>query len=391
MAFRNSRLGWKVAPDSVENVSSLTTGPIAESGVELMVRFALAVAVALACSSCGPSEGHAAGAGRFDPVIELLRSTQFTVTSLEDEPSASCVELLNQIKGRSPGAEPQVVMIDQSLQVILAEHAEVTGAAAYLEWPQVYLAIGDVDLVPVDGDLELWQQLISNLHKRGARYVERNRMELVNVLATLEMVHLQIEQFQYSYKWRYPDFKKGWKDLVKPGYFLEEPPRNGLADRAVASKVVVIDTKGASGATVSLKTAGWVWNSVDLQFLPAGWTGDQLRKTIAQSPQELRFSDPRRSEVKEILGEFRASIAGFAIESGPRGQGRYPTLDEINTAGFVRGSSASLTNPFKGSRAIQAAQWNPADPPVSGAAGWNYDAGTGKIWPNSDVTGERDF
>ena len=52
--------------------------------------------------------------------------------------------------------------------------------------------------------------------------------------------------------------------------FRPQPPRNPLADDAVASRVVAISTHGATGARVDPATAGWVWNTSDEQFFAAG-------------------------------------------------------------------------------------------------------------------------
>jgi hypothetical protein len=45
-------------------------------------------------------------------------------------------------------------------------------------------------------------------------------------------------------------------------------------------------------------------------------------------------------------------------------------------------------NPYNGDATMAQATWA-ATPPVSGTNGWNYDAASGKFWPNSSTVSEN--
>jgi prepilin-type N-terminal cleavage/methylation domain-containing protein len=96
------------------------------------------------------------------------------------------------------------------------------------------------------------------------------------------------------------------------------------------------------------------------------------------------------SAVKGVLGAVRSGIANFYANSALSGTAAYPTLVQLQTLGTVM-QEPLPANPFKSSSTIVAATWDAADPPVSGAAGWNYDASAGKFWANSNTVGENAF
>lgn len=98
----------------------------------------------------------------------------------------------------------------------------------------------------------------------------------------------------------------------------------------------------------------------------------------------------KESACKGVLGGVRAGIANFYANSAISGTADYPTLVEIETLGTVMQESIP-ENPYNSSQDVVAATWNVANPPVSGVAGWNYDAAAGKFWANSDTVGENEF
>lgn len=98
----------------------------------------------------------------------------------------------------------------------------------------------------------------------------------------------------------------------------------------------------------------------------------------------------KESACKGALGGVRAGIANFYANSAITGTAAYPTLVEIETLGTVM-QEAIPDNPYNSSSDVVAATWNAANPPVSGNAGWNYDATAGKFWANSDTIGENEF
>ena len=95
----------------------------------------------------------------------------------------------------------------------------------------------------------------------------------------------------------------------------------------------------------------------------------------------------RESATKASLGNTRSAIANFySNEALQNGTAAYPTLLQLETAGTVLEQSFPL-NPFNISSDVQAATWDASNPPVTGTAGWNYDASVGRIWANSDTAG----
>jgi prepilin-type N-terminal cleavage/methylation domain-containing protein len=98
-------------------------------------------------------------------------------------------------------------------------------------------------------------------------------------------------------------------------------------------------------------------------------------------------SKARESATKATLGNARSAIASFYANSVlETGTAAYPTLAQLEAAGTVL-EQEFPENPFNSSNDVQAATWNSSAPPVSGTAGWNYDATAGRLWANSDTTG----
>jgi prepilin-type N-terminal cleavage/methylation domain-containing protein len=100
----------------------------------------------------------------------------------------------------------------------------------------------------------------------------------------------------------------------------------------------------------------------------------------------------KASSCKGTLGGVRSAVASFYSKSSLSGTAAYPTLanviDYSNSATSVM-QEPIAANPYNNLATVQAATWNQASPPVSGTAGWNYDASTGKFWANSNVAGEN--
>lgn len=94
----------------------------------------------------------------------------------------------------------------------------------------------------------------------------------------------------------------------------------------------------------------------------------------------------KESACKGTLGAVRSGIANFHANSiVSNGAATWPTLVEMQTLGTVM-QEPLPANPYNNSNTIQAATWA-TTPPVSGTAGWSYDAATGKFWANSTTTG----
>jgi prepilin-type N-terminal cleavage/methylation domain-containing protein len=94
----------------------------------------------------------------------------------------------------------------------------------------------------------------------------------------------------------------------------------------------------------------------------------------------------KESACKGTLGAVRSAIANFHANSiVNNGTATWPTLTQMQTLGAVM-QEPLPANPYNNSNTIQAATWA-TTPPVSGTAGWSYDATTGKFWANSNTSG----
>jgi prepilin-type N-terminal cleavage/methylation domain-containing protein len=100
----------------------------------------------------------------------------------------------------------------------------------------------------------------------------------------------------------------------------------------------------------------------------------------------------KASSCKGTLGGVRSAIANYYSKSSLSGAAAYPSLtnltDYTNSANSVM-QEPIAANPYNNLATVQAATWNAGAPPVSGTAGWNYDAAAGKFWANSNVAGEN--
>lgn len=101
-------------------------------------------------------------------------------------------------------------------------------------------------------------------------------------------------------------------------------------------------------------------------------------------------SKAKESACKGSLGGVRAAVASFYANEAINGTAAYPSLTQLQTVGTVMMETIP-DNPYNGSNTIASATYSASDPPVSGTAGWNYDASAGKFWANSDTTGENEW
>jgi Tfp pilus assembly protein PilE len=93
----------------------------------------------------------------------------------------------------------------------------------------------------------------------------------------------------------------------------------------------------------------------------------------------------KASAAKATIGAVRSAIANFYANSALTGTATYPTLVQMQTLGTVMQETLPA-NPYNSGTTIAAATWA-ATPPVTGAAGYNYDATAGRFWLNSTTTG----
>ncbi|MBY0312655.1 MAG: prepilin-type N-terminal cleavage/methylation domain-containing protein [Phycisphaerales bacterium] len=98
-------------------------------------------------------------------------------------------------------------------------------------------------------------------------------------------------------------------------------------------------------------------------------------------------SRARESAARATLGAVRTGIANFYANSALTGTATFPTLVQTQTFGSTGVMQEAIpANPYNNSATIAAATWA-TTPPVTGAAGYNYDAATGRFWLNSTTTG----
>lgn len=95
----------------------------------------------------------------------------------------------------------------------------------------------------------------------------------------------------------------------------------------------------------------------------------------------------RESAARATLGAVRSGIANFYANSAITGTATFPTLVQVQTIGSTGVMQEAIpANPYNNATTIAAASWS-ATPPVTGSAGYNYDATTGRFWLNSTTTG----
>lgn len=108
--------------------------------------------------------------------------------------------------------------------------------------------------------------------------------------------------------------------------------------------------------------------------------------SIVAVPKYLDYNTrAKESACRGVLGNVRTAIANFYANAAISGTAAYPTLVQMQANGTVL-QDVVPANPYKNSATIAAAVWA-TTPPVSGNAGWNYDASTGKFWANSNTSG----
>lgn len=105
-------------------------------------------------------------------------------------------------------------------------------------------------------------------------------------------------------------------------------------------------------------------------------------------PRYINYAaNARASAAQATIGAVRTGIANFYANSALTGTPAWPTLVQMQTFGSTGVMQEPIpANPYNNSTTIAAATWA-ATPPVTGAAGYNYDAATGKFWLNSTTTG----
>ncbi len=109
-------------------------------------------------------------------------------------------------------------------------------------------------------------------------------------------------------------------------------------------------------------------------------------------PRFFNYSDQaRESACKGALGGMRAGVANFYANNAINGSPAYPTYAELTATGTVMQEELP-ENPYNEDNSVRDADGTYASPPpVSGTEGWAYDQTAGKVWANSNTTGENEW
>ena len=99
----------------------------------------------------------------------------------------------------------------------------------------------------------------------------------------------------------------------------------------------------------------------------------------------------KESATRGTLGGMRAGVANFYANTAINGTVAYPTYAQFTTLGVVMQEQLP-NNPYSLNNTVRDADntWV-ATPPISGVQGWAYDATNGKVWPNTNSVGEKDW
>ena len=329
-------------------------------------------------------------------LIAILKDAGLAVTDAGPKIDPAYKQAFMQVMRERGASDASMILVGQSTLVVAVEFTDEASLKAVRESRQPGIRYERLLILPGSERTETWNQLTQILSKRGAKVVSLSNAvsmagQAASVLSQLQTIRAQIELFALAHKGAYPDFESsGWKELVD-GKYVTKAPSNPMCPARVAARVAVVNTHGATGVEFAATSAGWVWNSVDHQMYPAGVTEEQLNATMNQAPDldTAHWLLPPELVLKETLGDARAAIASFYVGSFKSHDVRFPTVAEIKEGKTPLKKIAA--NPFNGSAAVQLSTWKADSPPIGGAAGWNYDPKTGKLWANSHVVGENEW
>jgi hypothetical protein len=88
----------------------------------------------------------------------------------------------------------------------------------------------------------------------------------VQLKSQLIMARNACQMYEADYG-QYPNLEtNGWSELTRDGY-LPKVPTNPLSPKSVATRILVTDQPGVTGADIDPSQAGWLFNTT------SGWAG----------------------------------------------------------------------------------------------------------------------
>ena len=330
-------------------------------------------------------------------VVAILENAGIKATEVTGQIDGQYLQATKRVMRARGAADVAIFEIGGSMHALVVRFDDQAALERVVNSRQPLIRVEDCLVLGATQATDVWPTMSKALAEHGAMVSDsidwvafENAAKAASTMSTLETIRAQCELYALTHNNDLPDFaKSGWKAMLDEE-FLSSPPVNKLCAKAeVATKIVVIDKTGADGRDVPLDSAGWVWNSADRTMHAAGTSEEQLDQIMSEG--DIDSSDwlsPPEHVITGMLGEARSALANFYM-SFEEGQERFPTMQEL-----VDGRTELKPipqNPFNGSAAVQAASWRRDNPPVSGAAGWNYDERERKFWANTNVVGENEF
>lgn len=128
----------------------------------------------------------------------------------------------------------------------------------------------------------------------------------------IDTVRSRLEQFTHSGRTWSPgvDPSRPWDQLIRRRFMRAEPV-NPFSPSDVATAVHVTAVPGATGETVSPKTAGWVWNSTD-RVLDAARDSAAIR-ACGMEHQRRQVHQTAAPYLDPILESVRGQIALYQL------------------------------------------------------------------------------
>ncbi len=250
-------------------------------------------------------------------------------------------------------------------------------------------------ILPEDIDQATWQRIKNALGQNAtnSEAFEPDGAKAAAAMFTLQTLRTRIAEFREAHG-RMPDFDRlGWEALIVDGRISSSPinPASSCPDQ---SRLVSIMGATQSGLDVPRDQAAWVFNTTTGMLFAAGYDDASLLQQVREHHEliaELRnihldAAKDGPTWLKEFainheITQMRLSIANHYTTLAMLGAPNFPTLNAVRSAEGVIYPVGP--NPENGSNEIQIAKWDAENPPMQGAAGWNYDPEAGKFWANS--------
>ena len=288
---------------------------------------------------------------------------------------------------RSVGAsEVALLGVKNSFSFIAVVFDDQKALSRLLKSPPDMVRYHNIVMIPTTGMTADWEGVLKIIQRQGGEQLMSRSAEAAELVEQLKHLRKQVDDFK-AQEGRYPDFvARHWDSMIKKLY-LAAPPMNPFSPRLVADRIEIVNNPGISGDAVSRKKAGWVWNQADHKLYAAGFSDGKLEQMLHGAPGGRHYIAMPEQHVKARVMQIRQALMDARLDRARQRKLGNPTLDE-----FIAGFSLEHPcpeNPMNHSAEIQSAKWDARNPPVSGAAGWNYDERAGKIWANTNISDEN--